>query len=145
MYLYKMGKIISIDFGLKRTGLAISDTSKTFAFPLSTISSGSLMESLQSLFLKEEIDLITLGFPKRLNNTIFEIGENILELKKSLEKNFPDKIVVLVDERFTSKIASQAISQSGLSKKAKQNKALVDKISATLILQSYIEKKGSLR
>ena len=145
MYLYKMGKIISIDFGLKRTGLAISDTSKTFAFPLSTIPSGSLMESLQSLFIKEEIDLIALGFPKRLNNTIFEIGENILELKKVLEKKFPDKIVVLVDERFTSKIASQAISQSGLSKKAKQNKALVDKISATLILQSYIEKKGSLR
>lgn len=140
-----MGKIISIDFGLKRTGLAISDISKTFAFPLSTIPSGNLMESLQSLFLKEEIDLIALGLPKRLNNTIFEIGENILELKKALEKKFPDKIVVLVDERFTSKIASQAISQSGLSKKAKQNKALVDKISATLILQSYIEKKGSLR
>jgi putative Holliday junction resolvase len=140
-----MGKIISIDFGLKRTGIAISDTSKTFAFPLSTIPSMSLIENLQSLFIKEEIELIALGFPKRLNNTIFEIGENILQLKKSLEREFPNKKVVLVDERFTSKIASQAISQSGLSKKAKQNKALVDKISATLILQSYIEKKGSLR
>ena len=139
MYLYKMGKIISIDFGLKRTGIAISDNSKTFAFPLSTIPSVSLMESLQSLFIKEKIDLIALGFPKRLNNTIFEIGENILELKKVLEKKFPDKSVVLVDERFTSKIASQVISQSGLSKKAKQSKTLVDKISATIILQSYIE------
>ena len=145
MYLYKMGKIISIDFGLKRTGIAISDTSKTFAFPLLTIPSMSLIENLQSLFIKEEIELIALGFPKRLNNTIFEIGENILQLKKSLEREFPNKKVVLVDERFTSKIASQAISQSGLSKKAKQNKALVDKISATLILQSYIEKNGSLR
>ena len=142
MYLYKMGKIISIDFGLKRSGIAISDTSKTFAFPLSTIPSVSLMENLQSLFMKEEIDLIALGFPKRLNNTIFEIGENILELKKVLEKKFPDKSVVLVDERFTSKIASQVISQSGLSKKQKQKKSLVDKISATLILQSYIESES---
>ncbi|MDG1841116.1 MAG: Holliday junction resolvase RuvX [Crocinitomicaceae bacterium] len=137
-----MGKIISIDFGLKRSGIAISDTSKTFAFPLSTIPSVSLMENLQSLFMKEEIDLIALGFPKRLNNTIFEIGENILELKKVLEKKFPDKSVVLVDERFTSKIASQVISQSGLSKKQKQKKSLVDKISATLILQSYIESES---
>ena len=142
MYLYKMGKIISIDFGLKRSGIAISDASKTFAFPLSTIPSVSLMENLQSLFMKEEIDLIALGFPKRLNNTIFEIGENILELKKVLEKKFPDKSVVLVDERFTSKIASQVISQSGLSKKQKQKKSLVDKISATLILQSYIESES---
>ena len=138
-----MGKIISIDFGLKRSGIAISDTSKTFAFPFSTIPSVNLMEDLKSLFLKEEIELIVLGFPKRLNNTIFEIGENILELKKVLEKKFPDKRVVLVDERFTSKIASQAISQSGISKKQKQNKSLVDKISATLILQSYIEMNGS--
>ena len=142
MYLYKMGKIISIDFGLKRSGIAISDASKTFAFPLSTIPSVSLMENLQSLFMKEEIDLIALGFPKRLNNTIFEIGKNILDLKKVLEKKFPDKSVVLVDERFTSKIASQAISQSGLSKKQKQKKSLVDKISATLILQSYIESES---
>ena len=139
-YLYKMGKVLAIDFGIKRCGLAISDENIFFAFPLKTVDSTRLINELKSLFLDEQVGVIVIGFPKRLDNTLFEISNNILLLKKELNKQFPDKNVELIDERFTSKIASQTIAKSGVSKKKRQDKSIVDKLSATLILQSFIEK-----
>lgn len=135
-----MGKVIAIDFGLKRCGLAISDEKKSFAFPFKTVESTSLIKELSNLFISENVDVIVLGFPKRLNNTLFEISNNILLLKEELHVKFPGKEIQLIDERFTSKIASNAIAISGIKKKKKQDKALIDKLSATLILQSYLKK-----
>ncbi|MCH2225375.1 MAG: Holliday junction resolvase RuvX [Crocinitomicaceae bacterium] len=134
-----MGKIIAIDFGLKRTGLALSDNEKTFAFGLETIDSKNLMDRLVKLSEKEKLDTIVLGLPKRLNNEDSHITQNVFLLKEALEKQFPFFTVELVDERFTSKMASQAIALSGGSKKQRKEKALIDKVSATIILQSYLD------
>lgn len=134
-----MGKIIAIDFGLKRTGLALSDETKSFAFGLETIDSRELMNRLVDLTKEEKADTIVLGLPKRLNNEDSHITQNVLLLKEALEKQFPLLAVELMDERFTSKMASQAIAMSGGTKKQRKEKALVDKVSATIILQSYLD------
>lgn len=133
-----MGKIVALDFGLKRTGLALSDESKTFAFGLQTVESKDLMAMLEKLIPKEKIDTILLGEPKRLNTEDAHITQNVYLLKEALEKKFPDQQIVLYDERFTSKMAFQSMVDGGLNKKQRQNKALVDEISATILLQSYL-------
>lgn len=134
-----MAKIIAIDFGLKRTGLAISDDTKMFAFGLDTVNSEELMNRLQSLVKEEGVDEMVLGLPKRLNNEDAHITQNVYLLKEALEKNFPMIKVVLMDERFTSKMASAAMHMAGATKKQKREKGLVDKVSATIILQSYLD------
>lgn len=134
-----MGKIIAIDFGLKRTGIALSDENKIFAFGLKTIESKTLESFLKEIVPKEKIDTIVLGEPKRLNLEDSHITQNVYLLKTLLEEVFSQLKIVLHDERFTSKMASQAISQSGLSKNKKQDKALIDEVSATILLQSYLE------
>ena len=133
-----MGKIIALDFGLKRTGIAISDESKTFAFGLSTIESSILESYLSQLISKEKIDVILIGEPKKLNNEDTHITQNVRLLKNHLEEKFPLQSILLYDERFTSKMASQSIATSGLSKKKRENKALIDEVSATILLQSYL-------
>ncbi|MFN5417018.1 MAG: Holliday junction resolvase RuvX [Flavobacteriia bacterium] len=133
-----MGKIIALDFGLKRTGVALSDDSKIFAFGLTTIDSKNLDTFLQQTITKEKVDTIVLGEPKRLNNEDTHITQNVRLLKEHLEKSYPTLKVILHDERFTSKMASQTIAQSGLSKKNSQNKALIDEVSATILLQSFL-------
>jgi putative Holliday junction resolvase len=133
-----LGKIIALDFGLKRTGLALSDESKIFAFGLKTIESKDLEKVLKELIVKEKIEIIVLGEPKRLSTEDSHISENVRMLKTQLEKIFPSQKVILHDERFTSKMASNAISQSGMSKKKRENKNLIDEVSATIILQSYL-------
>jgi putative Holliday junction resolvase len=135
----KMGKALALDFGLKRTGLALTDDGRIFAFGHSTVESKDLIVTLKSLILKEKISTIVLGKPKRLDNSLFEINQNIDQLIEVLKKEFPTCEIIQIDERFTSKMASQIISQSGKNKKERQNKSLVDKISATIILQSYLE------
>jgi putative holliday junction resolvase len=134
-----MSKILAIDFGLKRTGLAITDDSRIFAFGLETVDSKDLMTYLKKVVVQEKIDTIVLGEPKRLNNEDTHISENVRLLKEALVTNFPSIVIVLLDERFTSKMASQAISMMGKNKNTHQNKGLVDKVSATLILQSYLQ------
>jgi putative Holliday junction resolvase len=134
-----MGKALALDFGLKRTGLALTDDAQIFAFGHSTVESKDLIVTLKSLIPKEKISTIVLGKPKRLDNSLFEINQNIDQFIKVLKKEFPSCEIVQIDERFTSKMASQIISQSGKNKKERQNKSLVDKISATIILQSYLE------
>jgi putative Holliday junction resolvase len=137
-----MSKAISIDFGLKRTGLAISDDSKMFAFGLETVDSKVLMDRLVTLVKTESIDTIVLGMPKRLNNEDAHITQNVLLLEVALRKQFPLVQVLLEDERFTSKMASAAMHTAGASKKQKREKGLIDKVSATIILQSYLDRNG---
>lgn len=134
-----MGKIIALDFGLKRTGIALSDESKIFAFGLKTIESKNLEVFLKEIIAKEKIEKIVLGEPKRLNLDDSHITQNVYLLKTRLEQLFPHLQIVLHDERFTSKMASHVISQSNLSKGKKQDKALIDEVSATILLQSYLE------
>lgn len=136
-----MSKILALDFGLKRTGMALSDESFTFAFGLKTIDSKLLMTELKLLVVKEKISEIVLGEPKRLNLEDSHITQNVYLLKQAIEKELPTVKVALLDERFTSKMASSVISQSGLNKKDKQNKALIDEISATIILQDYLSSR----
>lgn len=134
-----MSKILALDFGLKRTGIAISDDSKIFAFGLKTISSSELEKELHLLIPKEKIDTIILGEPKRLNLEDSHITQNVHLLKKRLEQLFPSLKIELLDERFTSKMASQTIAMSGLSKKKSQQKDLIDEVSATILLQDYLK------
>lgn len=133
-----MGKIIAIDFGLKRTGLAITDEMQIIAFGLETVESKNLMNYLITLFQKEKIDKIVLGEPKRLDGSDAHITQNVYLLKEALEKQFPTVPVILHDERFTSKMAFEAMIAGGLKKKQRQDKAMIDKVSATIILQSYM-------
>jgi putative Holliday junction resolvase len=134
-----MGKILSIDFGLKRTGLALSDDSQIFAFGLKTVDSKLLMAELKALVVKERIEAIVIGEPKRLDATDTHITENVRLLRQTLVKEFPLVTIALMDERFTSKMASRVIAQSGLKKKDRQQKGLIDEISATIILQDYLQ------
>jgi len=138
-----MGKILAIDFGLKRTGLAISDDQKMFAFGLKTIGSSELEHELKQLINNESVDTIILGLPKRLNNEDTNVTENVRLLYERLQEIFPICKVELYDERFTSKMASSAIHFGGGNKKQKMDKSLIDKVSATIILQSYIESQGA--
>tara|TARA_B110000285_G_scaffold44705_1_gene49780 strand:+ start:5447 stop:5857 length:411 start_codon:yes stop_codon:yes gene_type:complete len=136
-----MSKILSIDFGLKRTGLAITDDAKMFAFGLNTVESKVLMDKITSLVKDEKVDEIVIGLPKRLNNEDSHVTENVRLLKEAVENKFPLLIVALLDERFTSKMASSAMHTAGATKKQKKEKGLVDKVSATIILQSYLDGK----
>ena len=133
-----LSKVLAIDFGLKRTGLALSDESRTFAFGLKTVESKLLMTELKQLVSKEKVSIIVIGEPKRLDASDSHITENVRLLKLALEKEFPGVQIHLIDERFTSKMASAAIAQSGLKKSDRQNKALIDEVSATIILQDFL-------
>lgn len=134
-----MGRIVAIDFGLKRTGIAMTDELKIIASPLTTVESKELMNFLKDLAIKNKIETIVLGEPKRLNNEDTHITQNVYLLKEALEKEFPVIKIVLVDERFTSKMAMQSMIDSGMKKKQRQEKGTVDMISAAIILQSYME------
>jgi putative Holliday junction resolvase len=133
-----MGKAIGIDFGLKRSGLAITDEMKLFSFPHETIDSQGLMVYLETLVPAEAIDTIVLGEPKRLDNTDTHITENVRLLHEALTAKFPELTIVLMDERFTSKMAVQAMIDGGMKKKDRQVKGNIDKVSAAIVLQSYL-------
>ncbi len=132
-----MDKAIGIDFGLKRTGIAITDDSGIIASPLIAIASEKLMAFLIDLIPKQKIKVIVLGYPTSMDGTDTHITENVRLLKEALEKQF-NLPVELQDERMSSSRAMQAIHQGGKAKQ-KKNKGLVDTISATLILQDYME------
>ena len=133
-----MGKIVAIDFGLKRTGLAITDASNIIASPLTTVDSIHLMTFLMDLVKKENVTTIVMGDPKRLNNEATHITENVYLLKEALQQQFPGLKIVMVDERFTSKMAFQSMIDNGMKKKQRQEKGMIDQISAAIILQSYL-------
>jgi putative Holliday junction resolvase len=135
-----MGKCLGIDFGLKRTGVSISDEFNKIAFPLKTVQSDTLISILQDIIKTESIEKIIIGKPYDLKGNLPVLEENIISLIKLLKTKFPNILVFRIDERFTSKIAKQTIAISGASKIKRRNKENIDKISATLILQSYLNK-----
>lgn len=137
-----MGRILALDFGLKRTGIAITDEMNIIASGLKTVDSKILIDELKSLVLKNNISTIVLGEPKRLNGTDTHISENVRLLFEHLKKTFQLIDVVKYDERFTSKMASQSIAMMGISKSKKQDKSLIDEVSATILLQSYMQSVG---
>lgn len=134
-----MGKILALDYGKKRTGIALSDDMRIFAFGHSTADTKNLQSVLQNLVTQEKVSTIILGEPKRLNNEVSSITEMVYQFQKNLESWFPEIEIVLVDERYTSKMAQDSILQSGAKKKKRQDKALIDTVSATILLQTYLE------
>lgn len=137
-YLYNMGRKLAIDFGLKRTGIAITDEMNIIASGLATVDSRELMTFLEKTVQEKNVDTIVLGEPKRMDQSDSHISQNVRYLHEDLVKKFPLIQVVLIDERFTSKMAFQSMIDNGMSKKQRQNKGLIDEISATIILQSYM-------
>ena len=132
-------KFLAIDYGLKRTGLSITDTDKIFAFPLVTIDTSELIIHLKTLIEKENVSRIIIGQPRRFSGEYSEIETSIIKFIKSLSGFFDINEIFRFDERFTSKIAKKSIISTGLKKKSRSDKYLVDKISASIILQDYLQ------
>jgi putative Holliday junction resolvase len=136
-----MGRILAIDYGSKRTGIAVTDEMQIIASGLTSVSTKKLIEFLKSYTSSEKVDLIVIGLPKQMNNELSESEPLILKFIKILNNKFPNMPVERVDERFTSKMAFQTMIASGINKNKRKNKSLVDEISATIILQSYLANK----
>lgn len=136
-----MARILSVDYGKKRTGIAVTDPLQIIAGGLATVDTSKLMEWLRNYFVHEQVELIVVGEPKQPNGQPSENLPRVMAFVKKLEREFPTIPVKLYDERFTSVMAHQAMIDGGLRRKARQDKALVDEISATIILQSYLESK----
>lgn len=136
-----MARILAIDFGTKRTGIAVTDALQIIASGLTTVPTKELLVFLKDYVSKEDVELFLVGEPKQMDNTASESEAYILPFLSKLEKQFPNIPIKRVDERFTSKMAFQTMIDSGLKKNQRKNKALVDEISATLILQSYLYAK----
>ncbi|MBS5552094.1 MAG: Holliday junction resolvase RuvX [Bacteroides sp.] len=136
-----MSRILAIDYGKKRTGLAVTDPMQIIASGLTTVATTELMDFILKYVAQEKVERIIVGHPKQMNNEDSENMKRIIPFINLLKKKLPAIPIELVDERFTSVLAHQAMLDGGLKKKARQNKALVDEISATIILQSYMETK----
>ena len=133
-----MGRIMAIDYGKKRTGLAVTDPLRIIATPLITVSTNELISYLGSYMKKETVDEFVVGMPKTLKNEDSEIAPLVRAFVEELKKVYPEKKIHLADERFTSRMAMQAMIEGGMKKKDRQIKGNVDKISATIILQSFL-------
>ncbi|WP_166381768.1 MULTISPECIES: Holliday junction resolvase RuvX [unclassified Polaribacter] len=136
-----MGKILAIDFGKKRTGIAVTDELQIIASGLTTVNTDDLIPFLKKYISENQVELFIVGKPKQMNNSDSESEALILPFLKKLEKQIPQIPLLRIDERFTSKMAFQTMIDGGLNKKQRRNKALVDEISATIILQSYLYNK----
>ena len=136
-----MGRILAIVYGKKRTGLAVTDPLRIIATALDTVDTATLLEFLKKYLAKETVDEFVVGMPKTLKNEDSEIAPLVRVFVQVLKKEFPEKPIHLADERFTSKIAQQAMIAGGMKKKDRQIKANVDKISATIILQDFMNLK----
>ncbi|HEX6891851.1 MAG TPA: Holliday junction resolvase RuvX [Chryseolinea sp.] len=134
-----MGRILAIDYGKKRTGLAVTDPLRIIATPLDTVLTNELLPFLAAYMKKEMVDEFVVGMPKTLKNEDSEIAPLVRVFVEELKKIYPDKKVNLADERFTSSMAKQAMIDGGMKKKDRRVKANVDKISATIILQSFLQ------
>jgi len=137
-----MSRIIAFDYGNKRIGISVTDPLQIIATGLDTIHPKDVIEFLKKYLLKEKVELFVVGDPKQMDGTPSQSAQHVKGFITILKKNFPEIPVETMDERFTSKMASATIAQSGLKKSDRQNKALIDTISATIILQSYLEKKN---
>ena len=136
-----MSRILAIDYGLKRTGIAVTDPLQLIANGLTTVSTSELWKFIVEYLSKEHVELLVIGYPVKMNNTPSAPVSAIDAFITRFEKNYPDIKVEKVDERFTSKIAQQAIIDGGVKKKGRRDKALVDTVSATIILQSFMESR----
>lgn len=137
-----MSKILAIDYGKKRVGIAITDVLQIIASGLTTVETPKIFEFLQELFLQEDIVKVLIGEPKQMNGQPSESAAMIDAFVEKFKITFPTVEVVRVDERFTSKMAQKSMLQSGLKKRQRQNKALVDEIAATILLQDYLLRKS---
>jgi len=138
-----MAKILAIDYGGKRCGIAATDPLQIIASGLTTVDTPKLMEYVYHYIKREGVETLVIGQPMRLNNELSAIESEILKFINKLKKKLPDLSIVRIDERFTSKLAMDALIRGGAKKKDRQNKKLIDKVSATMILQSYLEQKGA--
>lgn len=141
-YICRMNRIIGIDYGKKRTGLAVSDPLGMFASPLDTVPPAKIIEYLENYAAREGISLFVVGYPMNLDNTPSEAARYVDEFLARLRKHFPDIPVVLEDERFTSVLAHRAMIDGGMKKMDRRDKSVVDRISAAIILQSYLDRKN---
>ena len=137
-----MGCLVAIDYGEKRTGIAHTDSLQLIASGLTTLPSIESIEFLQQYLLDNEVEAIIIGQPRQKDGTFSSIEKQILKFISTLKKKLPNVRIIRHDERFTSKLASQVIMDSGLKKRRRRNKSIIDKISATIILQSYLELKS---
>ena len=133
-----MARILSIDYGLKRTGIAVTDPLQIIATGLTTLHSKELVPFLKDYFNKEQVELIIIGWPSNWDDSDTHATPLVAKCIKELEKNFPSIPVKKVDERYTSKMAKDAMLEMGMKKKDRRNKAIVDEIAATIILQDYL-------
>ena len=134
-----MGRILAIDYGVRRTGLAVSDPLRLIAGGLETVETKQLERYLAEYFQREQVDIIVLGKPAQMDGTPSETWRFIEPLSRRLKAAYPDKEVVFYDERFTSVLAHRAMIDGGMKKMARRDKAVVDKIAATIILEDYLQ------
>ncbi|MBK6397213.1 MAG: Holliday junction resolvase RuvX [Bacteroidetes bacterium] len=133
-----MGRIMAIDYGTKRVGIAVTDPNKIIATALDTVHSKDIIEYLKKYFIAQEVELVVIGEPRQMDNTASEVTPQVEQFVKAIKKAFPEMSIARFDERFTSKMAEQAIRMSGIKKMERRNKSLVDQTSAVIILQSYM-------
>lgn len=134
-----MARIMAIDYGRVRTGIAVTDPLQLIPNGLTTVDTPKLEVFLAEYFSHEQVETIVIGFPKTLQNEPAEVTKSITPFVNRLRKLYPDKNIELIDERFTSKMAFQTMIDSGISRTARRNKGLIDKISATIMLQNYLD------
>jgi len=139
-----MARILALDYGTKRTGIAVTDNLQLIATSLTTVRSHELLQFLETYFTQESVELVVLGKPKTLRNEPSENAKYVDIFEKQFRKTFPTMPIAYVDERFTSSIAQQTLIDSGIKKIKRQNKEMIDTISATIILQSYLEQKNNM-
>ena len=136
-----MGRILAIDYGRNRTGLAVTDPLRITASPLLTVETAQLVAWLRDYFAREQVDEVVIGHPTQMNGQESESMNYIRPFIGQFKKQFPDKPITMYDERFTSVLAHQAMIAGGMKKKDRQNKAVVDRIAACIILEDYLESK----
>ena len=133
-----MSRIIALDYGRRRTGVAVTDPLKMIAYPLDTIDTDNIIPYLKAYFDKEKVETIVLGEPMNMDGSETDATDLVIEFEKKLKESFPDYPIVKIDERLTSRMAKQTLIDAGYKKKDRRNKKLVDTVAAALILQSYL-------
>lgn len=136
-----LGRILAIDYGTKRTGIAVTDPLRIIPGGLGTVPTHELLKFLADYIGREQVDIIVVGYPTNMNGEDSASMKQIRPFTEKLKKLYPDKVIVMFDERFTSVMAQRAILESGIGRMARRNKALVDEVSATIILESFMDSK----
>jgi putative Holliday junction resolvase len=137
-----MGRIIGIDYGVKRIGLAVTDPLQIFASPLMTVSTGEFYKFITGYLETDNVDAFVIGYPVKMNNQPSASVTYINPFIKRLKKTYPEKHIYLADERFTSQMAIRTMVEGGVKKRDRQDKSMVDKISASIILQSFLDNRS---